>query len=128
MTRTKTVSKTKTRLPKQKEAAGRPQQPQMRQGPQGRKEEDARLEALKRREELKEKEREKLFEAFGREKEPESAKAEKQEALKAKKPIAEKADKSKKRPKKPKEDVFVRLKEIAKRQKRRNQSAKMPKN
>jgi len=114
----------KHELPKHKEAPRLAPQPQMRQAPQRRKEEDARLEALKRREELKEKEREKLFEAFGREKEPESAKAEKQEALKAKKPIAEKADKSKKRPKKPKEDVFVRLKEIAKEAKKKKSKRK----
>jgi len=111
-------------------------QTQARQIPIRRSVSDVRLrEALKKREEQKEIERRKIFSAFGAEqkelpkeetKEP-SEKPELKEAAPEKKPIAEakKEDKpieirtgkektAKKTPKKPKEDVFLKLKEIAK--------------
>lgn len=93
-----------------------------RQIPLKREEEIRMREAIRRRQELREKEREKLFEAFGKEekeKPKEKAKepTEKHEPKKAEEvKLKEKAPKKKRkiRPKKPKEDVFVKLKEIAK--------------
>jgi hypothetical protein len=119
-------------------------QTQARQFPLRRSVDDTRLrEALKKREEQKEIERRKIFEAFGAEKKElpkEEIKklSEKLEKAKPeKKPIAaaKKEDKgyieirprkkntSKKLPKKPKEDVFLRLKEIAKESKRKKLKA-----
>ena len=95
--------------------------------------EDERLrEALKRKAEEKARERKKLFEGFGREK-PEEMKAEKQEEeeIKEKKKTSKEAKPEKKQlPKKKsrfksKEDVFIRLKKIAKEAKtKRRKNAK----
>ncbi|MBI2652887.1 hypothetical protein HYX00_05460, partial [Candidatus Woesearchaeota archaeon] len=83
-------------------------------------EEKAKIkEALKKKEEEKEKERKKLFEAFGKEEkskeELKETKIEKPEHKSEKKP----SDIRKTRFKKPKEDVFIKLKEIAKETKKK---------
>ncbi|MBI2656380.1 hypothetical protein HYX03_01420 [Candidatus Woesearchaeota archaeon] len=103
-----------------------PQQP-IKQVPLKKQEEELKIkEALKIKEEMKEKEREKLFEAFGKEgkeekekpkaeeKEGKIEKSEAKEVKKEKKAEEIKKEKKKAQAKKPKEDVFIKLKEIAK--------------
>ncbi len=104
--------------------------PQIKPTPLKQKAEELKLkESLKKKEEEKEKERKKLFETFGKEekeklKEKTEAEIEPRKAKEEKKPIEKKEwvqvkIKKKPRPKKPKEDVFIRLKEIAKESKKR---------
>ena len=89
----------------------------IQQAQQKPKEEDKIREALKKKEEQKAKEREKLFEKFVKEK-PEETKIEKPEPKEIKKKKRAKV-KSEKRLQKPKEDVFIRLKQIAKESKKK---------
>ncbi|MBI2654693.1 hypothetical protein HYX02_07870 [Candidatus Woesearchaeota archaeon] len=91
-------------------------QPPPRQAPQKPKEDAEIREIFKRKEELKEKEREKLFETFGKEEKKETKEAEDKPQGKKEEKIPKVAKKE--QTKKPKEDVFVKLKEIAKKKPR----------
>ncbi len=112
------------------------QSSQVRQVPLRSPQEIAKVkEAIKKQEKQKNLERKKLFEAFGKEekekpKEVHETKIEKPELKEVKAETTAKSTKRKARklkPKKPKEDVFVKLKQIAKEAKPKKLKARKPK-
>ena len=127
----------KFEMTRQREAPKFALQQPIRQVPRRSREEEIRLrEALKRRAEQKAKERESLFGKFAEGKEtakeePKGIKAEKKavkeekksihEAKKGKRQVPAKPKKSKSLAKKPKEDIFIKLREIAKEAKKKKQ-------
>lgn len=122
----------KFEVPRQRELQRMTQLPQVKQAPSGQRMEGVQIrQAFKKKEEQKEKEREKLFEAFGKEekeqkfREVERKKPKPEETEEKLKPeIKEYREKTKMSSKKPREDVFVKLKQITKEEKRKKSSKK----